>query len=74
MDDKDHETACQHAEQARRGSPYLLPKEAARYLRIKPQTLAKMRMQKRGPRYDKRGRFIRYRVADLDAWLKANPQ
>lgn len=73
MDDH-HDDDCRRAEKARGGSPYLLSKEAARYLRVEPQTLAKMRMQKRGPKYDKRGRFIRYHIADLDAWLKERPQ
>jgi hypothetical protein len=72
--DDDDDDDCKRAAQARRGSPYLIPKEAARYLRVKPQTLAKMRVQKRGPKYERRGRFIRYHIAELDTWLKANPQ
>lgn len=58
---------------ARRGSPYLVTKEVAAYLRIKVQTLAKMRSQNRGPKFRKDGRFVRYHIADVEAWLKDNP-
>lgn len=74
-DDNDNEDDNKRADKARGGgSPYLVPKEAAKYLRIRPQTLAKMRMQKRGPRYRKDGRVIRYHIRALDAWLTEKPQ
>lgn len=51
-------------------SDLLSNEEAAEYLRISPQTLSSWRSQ--GPHeipYTKVGRAIRYRVADLDAFL-----
>lgn len=75
MDDEDDDDEnSKRAAKARRGSPYLIPKEAAKYLRVEPQTLAKMRLRKRGPLYHQHGRLIRYHIADLDAWLKEQPQ
>ena len=38
----------------------LLPEEMAAILRVKEQTLAKMRMQGRGPPFFRDGRIIRY--------------
>jgi excisionase family DNA binding protein len=48
---------------------YLSPEEAEKFLGLKKQTLAHMRSQGRGPGYFKLGRLIRYRVADLEAWI-----
>jgi len=45
------------------------PREAADYLRIKVQTLANWRMNGRGPEYVRIGRLVRYRVAQLEAWI-----
>ena len=56
------------ARQAKKGSPFLTTKEAAFYLGLKPQTMVKMRMQGRGPKYRKHGRHIFYHIDDLDAW------
>ncbi len=69
MDDDDN----RRADKARHGSPFLVPKEVARLLRIKPQTLAKMRMDHRGPRFRRDGKFVRYHIADVEAWLKEHP-
>lgn len=53
---------------------FLLPAEAAAYLRISKATLAQHRVIGGGPRYFKVGRRRRarvlYRRADLAAWLK----
>ena len=49
-------------------SALIAPKQAARYLQCSVQWLAVMRMHGRGPAYHKQGGWIRYRVADLDAW------
>lgn len=43
--------------------------EAAAYLDIKPHTLAVWRWKGTGPAFIRVGRRIRYRQADLDAWL-----
>ena len=42
---------------------------AAKYLKLSPNTLAVMRSQGTGPSYSKRG-GIRYYKSDLDDWLK----
>lgn len=44
--------------------------EAAARLGVKPNTLAKWRMQGRGPRFVKIGRLVRYDDADIDAFLE----
>jgi excisionase family DNA binding protein len=49
---------------------WLTPTEAAEYLKLKPRALEHMRGQGRGPRFFKAGRLVRYRLADLDLWLK----
>jgi excisionase family DNA binding protein len=48
---------------------WLSPFEAADYLRIAHQTLANLRVKGGGPRFSRRGRIVRYRRADLDAWM-----
>ena len=45
-------------------------KEAAVYLRVAAVTLRRWRVEGIGPRYSKRGRFVRYRKVDLDKWLE----
>lgn len=55
------------------GTPYITAVEAADYLRLKPATLAAMRVEGSGPTYYKvgskrRGKVL-YTYADLDAWL-----
>ena len=44
---------------------------AAMRIGLKAQTLRKMRITGEGPQFAKLGRAVRYRVADLDAWLEA---
>lgn len=47
-------------------------RQAAAYLDQKPPTLELWRQQRRGPRYIRMScRTIRYRLADLDAFLAA---
>jgi hypothetical protein len=52
---------------------YLTPKEAARYLRRSPGTLAEWRLLKSGPRYYKIGPSkkapVLYHRHDLDLWM-----
>lgn len=62
------------AARARKASPFLSSKEAAFYLGLKAGTLAKMRMQKRGPTHRKHGRHIFYHIDDLDAWSRGPSQ
>lgn len=54
------------------GDDILTPQQAAGYLVQSPNTLRQWRSQGRGPAYEKRGRNIRYRKQDLDAWRNAN--
>jgi len=46
-------------------------REAAAYLKVSPHTLANWKSQGRGPRALKVHSLIRYRQAELDAWLEA---
>ena len=49
---------------------YLLPDEAATYLRVAVKTLTKWRGQGKGPPYRKvAGSLIRYVQSELDAWM-----
>jgi excisionase family DNA binding protein len=49
----------------------MTPKQAAEYLQLSMSTLAKMRMRGDGPPYNKTGpKAVRYRIAELDAWLE----
>ena len=43
-------------------------KEAARFLKLSPRTLEKMRVVGGGPRFRKHGRRVLYALADLEAW------
>jgi predicted DNA-binding transcriptional regulator AlpA len=43
--------------------------EAASYMRVAPQTLAKMRCDGSSPPYIKVGRLVLYDVAEIDRWL-----
>ena len=47
----------------------LTTKQAARYLSISTKWLANQRWQGTGPRFLKLGGAVRYRQADLDAYL-----
>ena len=44
--------------------------QAAAYLQVRPQTLANMRCDSTGPKFLRRGRIVRYRLAELDRWLE----
>jgi excisionase family DNA binding protein len=60
------------ADRARKGSPFLTTEQAASYVGLTRQTLEKMRRKARGPCFRKHGRYVRYHIADLDAWSNAN--
>lgn len=45
--------------------------EAAAYCRLGKPTLERFRISGDGPRYAKLGGAVRYRQADLDAWLES---
>lgn len=46
--------------------------EAASYLRLSAQTLAKWRCYKRGPRFVRLGGSVFYRQTELDEFITAN--
>lgn len=50
--------------------PALRTPEAAAYLNVQPATLEQWRWNGRGPRFAKIGRSVRYRLADLEAFLE----
>lgn len=45
--------------------------EAASYIRLSKPTLERLRLTGDGPPYAKLGKAVRYRRADLDAWLES---
>ena len=49
----------------------LLQDEAAHYLRSKPRTLEKWRLEGVGPAYVKVGHRVVYRRADLERWMES---
>jgi len=56
---------------------YVTDVEAAEILAVSPQTLRNYRCLGQGPAYSKRGRMVRYRVADLLTYMAAgriNPE
>ena len=62
------------ASDAKKGSPFLTTREAAHYLCLSYSTLEKMRLTGHGPRFRKHGRYVRYHIADLDAWSEGRRQ
>ncbi len=56
------------AADAKKGSPFLNTAQAAFFVGLSRQALEKMRRQGRGPRFRKHGRYVRYHIADLEAW------
>jgi predicted DNA-binding transcriptional regulator AlpA len=52
--------------------PLLTRTELAEYLGISPSTLAVWRYRRQGPVGVKVGNRLRYRLADVDAWIDAN--
>jgi excisionase family DNA binding protein len=65
------DTDSARAEQARKGSPFLTTEQAARYVGLARRTLEKMRSVGGGPSFRKHGRYVRYHIADLDAWSES---
>ena len=50
---------------------YLTTKQAAEYLKLKGNSLEKMRSRSRGPKFRRHGRRVVYSITDLDAWSDA---
>lgn len=57
-------------QQAANTSAYMDEEEAGNYLGISPITLRTWRVSKKGPKYHKLGRLVRYAKSDLDEWMK----
>lgn len=57
-----------------RDEPLMTPKALAVHLGVSAQTLANWRWREVGPSWVRVGRYIRYRPADVRAWLDANAQ
>ncbi len=53
---------------ARADGPFLTTPEAAHFLKLKPNTLEKMRVYGGGPQYRKHGRHVVYHIDDLTTW------
>ncbi len=53
-------------------SMFLNSKQAADYLGLKPNTLAKMRVYGNGPKYRKHGFRVLYALDDLNTWSEAS--
>lgn len=51
-----------------KSSPFLLPEEAALYLRLELKTLANFRSCRSGPKFRRHGGVICYHENDLDHW------
>lgn len=58
----------EHDDRPNTSGPFLTTKEAARFLKLKPNTLEKMRVYGGGPQYRKHGRQVVYHMDDLMAW------
>jgi len=50
--------------------PLLTPHDASAFLGLSRSWLAKLRLTGSGPHYVKLGRQVRYRLCDLEAWLR----
>lgn len=61
-----------HANEELKASSLLTVSEAAHLLKIKSSTLNGWRHEGRGPRYVKLDGAVRYRQADLDAYIESN--
>lgn len=55
-----------------RGVEWLTPNQTATYLQVPVRQLQQWRYLRKGPPYSLAGRAVRYRRADLDAWLIAH--
>jgi len=53
-------------------STVLTTRQAAAYLGVSKVTLERWRMQGIGPRYVKHGRYVRYRLHDLERFFEEN--
>lgn len=52
-----------------RGREWLNDVEVGGYLSLSPKTLRRWRLERRGPKWKKFGAAVRYKLADVDAWV-----
>jgi hypothetical protein len=72
MDEAWSEDDIARAARAKKGSPFLSTEQAAFYLGLSPRKLQSMRGEGTGPRFRRHARYVRYHIADLDAWSKGS--
>jgi hypothetical protein len=60
------------AARAKKGSPFLSTEQAAFYLGLSPRKMQAMRAAATGPRFRRHSRYVRYHIADLDAWSEGS--
>lgn len=60
--------SIERAKEAKRGSPFLSPKQAAHYLGVSLRTLQVHRTRGTGPRFRRHCQRVRYHIDDLDSW------
>lgn len=60
--------SIERAKEAKRGSPFLSPKQTAHYLGVSLRTLQLHRTRGTGPRFRRHCQRIRYHIDDLDSW------
>ena len=65
---EDRESSTERTQHARTESPFFTTTQAGSYVGLSRRTLEKMRTTGTGPAYRKHGRYVRYHIADLDAW------
>lgn len=58
----------EHDSETSLNDTFLTTKDAAQFLKLKPNTLEKMRVYGGGPQYRKHGRQVVYHIDDLMAW------
>ena len=52
-------------------APLLNTRQAAEFLNLSPTSLVTLRCRGGGPEFVRLGRAVRYRMADLEAWVEA---
>jgi hypothetical protein len=56
----------------RPANPFLTPVQAGDFVKLSWRTLERMRQKGEGPPFRRHGRYIRYHIADLEAWSEAS--
>lgn len=51
------------------GTEWMTPEDVSAEIQVPVRTLGQWRYERRGPRYHRLGKHVRYRRGDLDAWI-----